>query len=121
MQDPPRDFTTGDFEITVEAPVRSAFMRLGRNIGVMSPAELAELSRRLASTRRALGALSRRLASTRRALAAAGYQVRHVDEPRPCQLGERAKWLLRKPKASGAMLRPAANAANSRDCATARV
>ena len=76
MQDPARDFTTGDFKITIEAPARLAFMRLDRDTDAMSPAEMVELSRRLASTRRAL--------------AAAGYQVRYVDEPTRCQPGERA-------------------------------
>jgi hypothetical protein len=90
MQDPARDFTTEDFKITAEAPARSAYMLLDRNTGVISPAEMVELSRRLASTGRALAALSRRLASTRRALGAADDEVRNVDEPRRCQPGERA-------------------------------
>jgi hypothetical protein len=67
MQDVARDITAGDFKITIEAPARLAFMRLDRDTRAMSSAELA--------------ALSHRLASTRKALAAAGYQVRYMDEP----------------------------------------
>ena len=70
------DFTTGDFQITIERTGRLAFMRLDRDTAAMGPAELS--------------ALSRRLASTRRALAAAGYQVRYVDPPRRDTPGRKA-------------------------------
>ena len=90
MQDPARDFTPRGFEISVEAPARSAFLRLDGDTNMMSPADAVELSRRLASTGRALAALSRRLASTRIALGAAGDQVGYADEPRRGQPGERA-------------------------------
>ena len=89
MQDPARDFTPRGFEISVEAPARSAFPRLDGNKGAIIPAGTVALSRRLASTGRALAALSRRLASTRIALGA-GDQVGYADEPRRCQPGERA-------------------------------
>jgi hypothetical protein len=68
MRDATHEFSTGDFTVTIEAPARLAFMRLVRDTGQMSGAEMAELSRRLVDTRRAL--------------AAAGYQVRYVGEPR---------------------------------------
>jgi hypothetical protein len=76
MQNTPPDFTTGDFKITIERAGRLAFMRLDRNTAAMTPTELS--------------ALSKRLASTRRALAAAGYQVRYVDPPRRDTPGRKA-------------------------------
>jgi hypothetical protein len=69
MQDFTRDFSTGDFKITIEAPARLAFMQLDRDTAAMSATEMVELSRRLASTRRAL--------------TAAGYQVRYIDQRHP--------------------------------------
>jgi hypothetical protein len=77
MQDLTKDFTTADFKITIEAPARLAFMRLDRDTAAMTPAQMIELSRRLATTRKAL--------------AAAGYQVRYEDQPRRPQPGERAR------------------------------
>ena len=66
MQDIEREFSTGDFGIRIEVPARVAFMRLERETRGMGGGEMAELARRLASTRRAL--------------VAAGYRVRYVDE-----------------------------------------
>ena len=77
MQDVGNDFNTGDFHIKIEGGPRLAFMRLDRDTAGMKPEELS--------------ALSRRLASTRKALLAAGYRVRYVDPPRGTQRATRKR------------------------------